>query len=246
MKVVKINKKQLFDMIQEEAAKLRKELELNEASEKAFTSAGNPTDLEMNKNDKEGDSDKALTYKDTKKKEEKAGEAKSVAPADVEMNANDDEGGSDEKAATAVSVKAGAAKKGNGPTTGLHKANFESKTENPSKESSEPFVEKAEEKMNSMDKENDEGTKTFVEAGAETKGKGPTTGMHKVNVKEKAPAVKDKEPIAKGIEMKESYKKSELISFIKTEAHKLAKKEMLEEELKRLNGELNSLSSKKS
>lgn len=230
-------------MIQEEAAKLRKGL--NEASDKAVTSAGEPTEVKMNQNDKVGDSDKALTYKDASKKEQKSGEAKAVAPADVKLNANDKKGGSDEKAATAVKVKAGAEKGGNGPTTGLHKANFESKSENPSKESSDPFKEKGEEKMNTMDKENDGGTKTYVEAGAESGGKGPTTGMHKVNVKEKAPVVKDKEPIAKGIEMKESYKKSELIELIRTEAHKLAKKEMLAEELKRLNGELESLTSGK-
>lgn len=243
MKVVKINRKQLFDMIHEEAAKLRKEL--NEASEKAITSAGDPTDVEMNKNDAEGDSKKALTYKDASKKEEKAGGAKAVAPADVKLNSNDKEGGSDEKAATAISVEAGAEKKEKGPTTGQHKAKFESKTENPSKESSDPFKEKSEEKMNSMDKDNDEGTKTYVDAGAAKGGNDVTAGQHKANVKEKAPVVKDKEPIAKGIEIKESYKKSELVDFIRQEAHKLAKKEMLAEELNRLNKELESLSGEK-
>lgn len=230
-------------MIQEEAAKLRKEL--NEASDKAYTSAGDPTEVKMNKNDKAGDSDKALTYKDPSKKEQKSGEAKAVAPADVKLNANDKKGGSDEKASTAVSVKAGAEKKGNGPTTGLHKANFEAKTESPSKDSSDPFKEKSEEKMNSMDKENDEGTKTFVDAGAAKGGNDVTAGQHKANVKEKAPVVKDKEPIAKGIEIKESYTKTALIDFIKQEAHKLAKKEMLAEELKKLNGELESLTGEK-
>lgn len=237
MKVVKITKDELFEMIQAEAAQVRKEL--NEANSKPVTSVGDPTEVEMNANDKLGDSDKAVTYKDTEKTTQKKGDA--TATKDVKMNSNDNKQGSDEKAATAVKVKAGAEKKGDGPTTGLHKANFESKTENPKKEVSDPFVEKAEEKMNSMDKENDEGTKTFVDAGTPKGGHTVTAGQHKAVVKEKAPVVKDKEPIAKGIEIKENYTKSELLAFIKEEATKLAKKEMLSEELARLNKELENL-----
>jgi len=239
MKVVKITKQQLFEMIQTEAALIRKEM--NEASDKPITSLGDPIDVKMNPNDKLGDSDKATVSNIDGKTAQKKGTAKGLE--DVKMNAQADSKSEkgDEKAATAVSVKAGAETKGNGPTTGLHKANFESKSENPKKEASAPFEEKAKEKMNSMDKENDEGTKTFVDAGAAKGGNNVTAGQHKAVVKEKAPKVKDKEPIAKGIEIKENYKKSELIAFIQEEAKKLAKKEMLSEELARLNEELKNL-----
>ena len=239
MKVVKITKEELFKMIQEEATKFRNEL--NEAAAKPVTSLGDPIEVEMNANDKLGDSDKALTANIGGKTTNKKGDSK--ATKDVDMNAQADKKSEkgDEKSATAVAVKAGAEKKGEGPTTGQHKANFEKKTENPSKEVSDPFKEKAEDKMNTMDKENDEGTKTFVDAGAAKGGHDVTAGQHKAVVKEKAPKVKDKEPIAKGIEIKETYTKAELLSFIKEQATKIAKKEMLSEELERLNKELETL-----
>ena len=87
------------------------------------------TEVKLNANDKLGDSAKALVYKNTTKKTEKAG----PESADVKMNQKAKDLGSDEKAATAVEVKAGSTKKAKGDTTGLANANFESKTENPSK-----------------------------------------------------------------------------------------------------------------
>lgn len=239
MKVVKITKEELFKMIQEEATQIRKEL--NEAETKPVTSIGDPIEVDMNKNDKLGDSDKAVTYKDQNKTTKKKGDSKATKDVDMNSQADAKSEKGDEKSATAVSVKAGAEKKGDGPTTGQHKANFEKKTESPSKNVSDPFVEKAEDKMNTMDKDNDEGTKTFVDAGAAKGGHTVVAGQHKAVVKEKAPIVKDKEPIAKGIEIKENYKKSELLAFIREEATKIAKKEMLSEELARLNKELESL-----
>ena len=76
--------------------------------------------------------------------------------------------------------------------------------------------------MNQNDKEiDDNGTKTQIEAGAEMKG-----GQKKAKSSEKAPVVKDKEPIAKGIQLPEGfenkkYTQKELKEFIISEAKKL-------------------------
>jgi len=243
-------------MVLAEAKKIKQQL----FEEEAFKALEDPIEQDMNQNDGLGDSDKALVFKNTDKTENKGGKAPKTAPADVKMNANAKEKGSDEKAATAVAVKAGAEKGGKGVTAGQAKANFESKDGNPKKEVSAPFVEKGEEKMNTMDALTDEETKTYVEAGAEKGGKGVTAGQHKAVVKEKAPATKTETPIAKGIEtdngnsnqegkakdapkvaLKESYTRKELIETVKREAAKIAKKTMLEEQLKRIDDELSKL-----
>jgi hypothetical protein len=52
---------------------------------------------------------------------------------DVELNTMVDDAGSDEKAATAVAVKPGATKGGNGPTAGQANPKFTSKTKAPDK-----------------------------------------------------------------------------------------------------------------
>ena len=262
-----ITAEELKNMVLAEAKKIKEEL--NEETK----SVGNPLDQKMNQNDGLGDSDKALVLKNTKETETKKGKAPSTAPADVKMNANAKDQGSDPKAATAVSVKAGAEKGGKGPTAGLHTANFESKKDNPKKEVSKPFIETNKEEMNTMDSNIDDvGTKTFVEAGAEKGGKGLTAGQHKSVVKEKAPVVKDEAPIIKGIEteqgnsnhdgepkdapketkketvkesikvtLKESYTRKELIETVRREAAKIAKKAMLEEQLKKIDEELSKL-----
>src|SRR3990172_3169914 len=94
--------------------------------------------------------------------------------------------------------------------------------------------------------------------------KAVTAGQAKAVVKEKAPVVKDEAPIMKGIEtdqgnsnqdgepkdapkealqveLKESYTRKELIETVRREARKMAKKSMLEEELKKINEELKNL-----
>lgn len=233
-KTSKLNRKSLASIIKEVFAEIETTKKtVSENIEKTVET----TEVKMNANDKLGDSKKALVYKNTEKKEEKAGEA----VVDVKMNQMGKDLGSDEKAHTAVSVEAGAAKKEKGPTTGLANAKFETKTENPSVGVSDPFKEKAVDKMNTMDKLTDEETKTYVEAGAAESGHAVTAGLHKAKVHEKAPVTKDKEPIAKGIEIKESYTKSELIKFIKEEAVKLAKKQLIEEELAKLKNQLSTL-----
>jgi len=157
------------------------------------------------------------------------------------MNQQPSKGGSDEKAATAVAVKAGAEKGGKGVTAGQHAANFDSKTDGPKKSVSTPFTDKASDKMNAEDKVVDEGTKTYVEAGAEKGGTDVTAGQHKAGWKEDAPKSDNDKRIASGIQLKETYTKSELQSFIISEAKKLAKKQMLEQELKKLKDEIANL-----
>jgi len=219
-KSTKITKSDLAKLIKEEIAK-----------------------VEMNKNDnKKNHSEKALTYKNTEETKEKKG----VEAADVNMNQNDKSLGSDIKAATAVEVKAGGEVKKDGATTGMHKADFKSKTENPSVKSSDPFKDKFDGKMNSMDKADKSGAKTFVDAGKEKGGDSATAGQHKAEYAEKAPKVKDQEPIATGIQLKElkdKYSATELKSFIIKESEKLAKKMYLEAELQKLQSEMDSLDS---
>jgi hypothetical protein len=161
---------------------------------------------------------------------------------DVKMNSNDSDQGSDKKASTAVSVKAGASKGGNTVTAGQHNANFTSKTDGPKKDTSKPFMEKGKEKMNTMDKENyPGGAKTYVEAGSEMKGNDARTGMHKGKFSEKVPESDKDERIAHGIELKESYTKSELHELIVTESKKLAKKMILKNELNKLRNDLSGI-----
>jgi hypothetical protein len=264
--IKKITPEELRNMVLAEAKEIKKKL----YEEEAFKALEDPLEQEMNQNDGLGDSNKAVVYKGTDKTETKSGKASAKAPADVKMNANAKDQGSDPKAATAVSVKAGAEKGGKGYTAGQHKANFESKKDNPKTDVSKPFVETSKDEMEKMDKNIDDvGTKTFVEAGAEKGGKGITAGQHKAVVKEKAPVTKDKEPIMKGIEteqgnsnhdgdvnkkaksqavtesvkvtLKESYTRKELIETVKREAAKIARKSMLEEQLKRIDDELSKL-----
>lgn len=263
MAIKKITTEDFRNMVLAEARKIKTTL-YEEKEEKSSKSIGNPIDQKMNKNDGLGDSDKALVFKSTKNTESKKGKAPATAPADVKMNANAKIQGSDSKSATIVGVKAGAEKGGKGVTAGQAKSTFESKKENPKKEVSAPFVEKNKEEMNTMDGLTDKETKTYVEAGAAKSGKGPTAGQANAVVKEKAPVVKDSAPIVKGIEtdqgnsnqdgkpkdapkealkvnLKESYTRKELIETVRREAQKIAKKAMLEEELKKINEELSNL-----
>jgi len=256
MATKKITSEQLRQFVLAEANKVKAKL----FEEEAYKILEDPIEQDMNQNDGLEDSDKALVFKNTTKTETKSGKAPKTAPADVKMNAEAKTKGSDEKAATAVSVKAGAEKGGKGVTAGQAKANFESKKENPKKDASAPFVETNKAEMNTMDALTDEETKTYVEAGAEKGGKGVTAGQAKAVVKEKAPVVKDEAPITKGIQtdqgnsnkegevkdapkiaLKENYTRKELVETIRREAIKLAKKSMLEEQLKKVNDELSKL-----
>ena len=260
--IKKITAEDFKKMVLAEARKIKQSLQEEETTK--VKSLGNPVDQKMNKNDGLKDSDKALVFKNAKNTESKKGKAPATAPADVKMNSEAKNQGSASKAATAVGVKAGAEKGGKGPTAGQAKANFESKSENPSKAASKPYAEKGEKEMNTMDGLTDETAKVYIEAGAEKGGKGPTAGQAKAVFKDKAPVVKDEPRITKAIEteqgnsnyegkpkdapkealkvqLKESYTRKELIETVRKEAAKLAKKSMLEEELKKINDQLSKL-----
>lgn len=249
---MKITKQELFEMIKKEALEIKKAV-LNENVEKV----DDPLEVNMNKHDSlssASDSDKALTYKNTKKKEEKAGPSKEDGgdydKADEKMNSQDNDQGHDEEIATAVEVEAGAEKSGektNPHIEGQAKGKFTSKTEGPKKDASGPFdAETFDGKMNKEDKDIDEGAKTYVDAGEKKGGNTHTSGQAKAKPFEEAPEVKDKEPIAMGVEINgsniaESYTKSEFAKFITEEAKKLIKKEQLQEQLKKVDSELKDL-----
>ncbi len=190
--------------------------------------AGDAMDVDMNQNDKEVGSDGKPGTALVKTKEKGGFETKSDAPAaadniddtqeatEVKMNQEANEGGSDEKISAAVSVEAGAK-----DATGQAKPKFESKDETPSTKVSTPFEEKKEKvDMNAMDKAGEEGAKTYVEAGAESK-----EGQPKANFSETAKNEKEKtEAIAKAIQLPESFKnKKDLMNFINEEAKKISK-----------------------
>lgn len=243
---IKMTSQMLKDLIQEEANRLKAEL----FSEGDITKVGEPTEVKLNKNDGTGDKDAALVHKSPSKTEYKKGPAKQVKSgttdegdpvADTKLNQQPSKGGSDEKISTAVKVKAGAEKGGNDVTTGQHKANFESKKEGPKKSVSDPFVEEGKKEMNTNDKLVDEGTKTFVEAGAEDGSTTVTAGQHDANWKESAPKSDNDKRIASGIQLKETYTKTELRELIIAEAKKLAKRQMLEQELVKLKEEIKNL-----
>lgn len=178
--------------------------------------------------------------------EEETSKVKSVGdPIDQKMNKNDGLEDSD-KALVMKNTKTTETKKGKAPATAP-----------------------ADVKLNTNDKEKGSDEKSAaavsVKAGAEKGGKGVTAGQAKAVVKEKAPIVKDEAPITKGIEteqgnsnhegkpkdapkealkvqLKENYTRKELIETVRREAQKLARKSMLEEQLKRIDEELSKLS----
>ena len=162
---------------------------------------------------------------------------------DVSMNEQPSKEGSDKKASTAVAVKAGAEKGGDNVTSGQAKANFTSKTSGPKKAVSDPYVDEASEKMNQMDGENadKEAPKTFVEAGAEKGGTDDTAGQAKANFKEKAPKSDNDKRIATGIQLKESYTKTELNAFILEQAMKLAKQQIFSNKMNKIQNDLKNL-----
>ncbi len=237
MKAEKQNVNHRFlQILSEETEILKKEIA------EAIENLGDPIDAKLNKNDKTGDKDQALVHKSKSKTEYKKGPAeKGEDPMDVKLNQEPSKQGSDEKAATAVSVKAGAEKGGNDVLAGQAKANFESKTEGPKAKTGEPFENKAKEEMNSMDKEVDEGTKTFVDAGAAKGGTDVTAGQHGANWKEKAPKSDNDKRIADAIQLKEKYTKKELHEFIMAEAIKKAKMKILENQINNVKKQIDNL-----
>jgi hypothetical protein len=143
---------------------------------------------------------------------------------DVDMNDRDNDQGHDEQIAAAVKVDAASSTKKGASVEGMKNSNFESKDKNPSTASSTPFEERKEKvDMNSQDKADAGGAKTYVEAGAELHN-GASTGQHKASFSEKAQNEKETaERIATGIQLPESFKnKADLLGFINEEAKKVS------------------------
>lgn len=199
-----------------------------------------PLDVKLNANDGTEDGPNAITKVGKAGNETKKGKESSDDPIKVKVEEEKD-GGSDEKISTAVEVKAGSAKGGKGVTAGQAAANFTSKESGPKKAVSDPFLEAGKKEVNSMDKLVNDGAKTYVEAGAEKGGADVTAGQHKAVTKERAPKSDTEKRIADAIQLKESYKKSELFNLIEDHAKKLASKILLEDELNRIEKELGNL-----
>lgn len=201
---------------------------LMEAEE--FSSAGDPTDVKMNKMvDGADQKPKAVTKNVGGKEETKSGKAASTDATKVDMNKMDKEQGSDGKAATAVKVEAsGDMNSDQSTNVGMKGADFDSKTANPSKSSGEPFDKDGVLEMNSQDGEVDEGTKTYVGAKDSAMGSDQATnvGMKKPDVHEKAQNESAPEAIADAIEMPTEghvFKdKAELMEWTRTQALKIA------------------------
>lgn len=246
MKAENLNvNKRFLEILSEETETLKKQIAED------IKNLGDPLDAKINQNDKLGDSkNQNLVMKNkstTKNKPDGAPKTDGDFPNDLEhpidvnINQHPSKQGSDEKAATAVAVKAGAEKGGEGVTAGQAKANFTSKTEGPKKSVSDPFTDGAKKEMNSMDKESKDGAKTYVEAGAEKGGTDVTAGQHSPNFKEKAPKSDNDKRIATGIQLKESYTKSELNALILEKARELAKQQILAKQLNNLKKDLENL-----
>lgn len=204
---------QLNEYIDKKLAQLR---------EADMKSDGDPTEVKMNKMVSGADKKPVAKVSAT---ETKSANVASSDATKVKMNQMDKEQGSDGKIAAAVKVEAGGDMKSDQDTNvGMKDKDATSKSDNPKMETGEPFDEKGEMPMNSMDREVDEGTKTYVDAGSEGVGKQPTTvGQKKAVAHESAPSSKeDKARIADAIQMPEgTMTKKEMIEFAMNEARKI-------------------------
>lgn len=225
----KVNLEELKEIIRQDALEI--------INEQKITSKGDPTELDMNTLDREDNSEGKAKVKVSKtgKMETKSGVAKTEEVYNEDgsvkdMNQQDDDQGHDEEIATAVEVKAAAKTKKGGHIEGQREGDFTSKKENPKVSvDNDPMSEDKvgiEPEMNKEDKEQDEGTKTFVEPGAEMS-KGHSTGQKKAVPSESAKNEKDayEEKLRASIEtvqLPEGFKnKGEMLSFIKSKARKL-------------------------
>jgi len=219
MATEKLNLSELKKMIISEAEKIM--------------SLGDPLNIDMNKMTNPGNSTgDALVMTKEKGGFEKKSAAPDAAeniedteePLEVDMNEMDGDQGHDEQIAAAVKVDTASSTKKGPSVEGMKNSNFESKDKNPSTASSTPFEERKEKvEMNSQDKADAGGAKTYVEPGAELHS-GASTGQHKASFSEKAQNEKETaERIAQGIQLPESFKnKAELLNFINEEAKKLS------------------------
>jgi len=215
MKAKKINLEELEKLIKEEAQKIM--------------SQGEPLETEMNKMVPEEKTAPAkVKAKETGGFETKAADDEN--PLEEKMNKQDDDQGHDEEIATAVAVEASKKTKKGDSIEGMHDGDFTSKKDNPKvtvendPTSAEKVGDDPQAEAKKLDKEVDEGTKTFVEPGAEIK-KGFSTGQKKSVASEDA---KNEEETAKmevqTVQLPEGFKnKKEMESFILKEAIRISK-----------------------
>ena len=247
----KLNEEQLRDMVKNMALKIMSEnkidlgdpmdQKLNQNDSVGTTShenelVGSPKNLNapsQGKLDTEKENDSTEdTMEDQDVEQLNEGDYEDKGDAtEVKMNSQDSDKGSDEKAAAAVEVDAAGSTHSGASTKGQKKANFESKKgmNDSSNENGgdDKGTDSTEVDMNTEDKDVDEGTKTYVEAGTELK-KGASTGQKDAKWSEDAKNEKADEPIAKGIQLPEGFDKmkftqTELQNFINEEAKKVAK-----------------------
>lgn len=199
-------------------------------AENKITAIEDPTDVKMNKMVAGADKKPIATTKNVGGEvETKSAKTTTEDPINVKMNQQDKEQGSDGKVAAAVKVEAGSdANSQQSSNVGMKAPDFDSKKDNPKKETGGPFDKDGVKEMNSMDKEIDEGTKTYVSAeGNMSSDQATNVGMKKPAVYEKAQNEKAPEAIADAIEMpKEGYQfknKKELMEWTRKEAEKIAK-----------------------
>ena len=219
MATEKLNLSELKKMIISEAEKIM--------------SLGDPLSVDMNKMTNPGNStgDALVMTKGTGgfvKKSAAPDAAENIddteEPLEVDMNEMDGDQGHDEQIAAAVKVSAAGSTKKGASVEGMKNSNFESKDKNPSTASSTPFEERKEKvDMNSQDRADNSGAKTYVEPGAELH-KGASTGQHAAKFSEKAQNERETaERIAQGIQLPENFKnKADLLNFINEEAKKLS------------------------
>lgn len=219
MATEKLNLSELKKMIIAEAEKIM--------------SLGDPLNADMNKMTNPGNSngDALVMAKENggfTKKSDAPKAAENIEEVedtiDVDMNDRDNDQGHDEQIAAAVKVDAASSTKKGASVEGMKNSNFESKDKNPSTASSTPFEERKEKvEMNSQDKADNSGAKTYVEPGSELHN-GASTGQHAAKFSEKAQNEKETaERIATGIQLPESFKnKADLLNFINEEAKKLS------------------------
>lgn len=183
------------------------------ADENKVPSGKTPKEVEMNKNDSKLGKiiKKAIQESNINLGTKSNKVATPSKPKAVDMNSKD----TNAKAASdaLVSVKATSATHKGESTKGMHKADFTSK------DSKKIDIDV---EMDQNDKEiDDNAPKVFVDAGAAGK-----DGQKKPKIYDKAQNEKDKEPIAKGIQLpegfeKQKYTQKELFNFIISEAKKL-------------------------
>lgn len=148
---------------------------------------------------------------------------------EVKMNSHDSSKG---ESSAKVSVKASSGTKKGESIQGMSNASFDTKkgmnnsdNENGGSDKGEDAIDS---KMNQMDKEADEGTKAYVEAGSEMKNAGVSTGQADAKFSEEAKNEKSEEPIATAIQLPEGFSekkwtKSDLMSLINEEAYRVSK-----------------------